>query len=76
MILRNLHINHRQRIGLTVVFGLGFLVAGAGGARFYYLYTVTIGGNNDPTWQGYPQFVSFRLPCQSIRNPRVNDMSI
>lgn len=58
----NLQVPRRQKIGLNVIFALGFLVAGAGIARTYYL--IQLRNNYDTSWTGFDLYVWSILECQ------------
>ena len=63
ILVRNLRISKKQRIGLTILFSIGTFTVCTGAVRIYYLNMVTINykpgpHTHDITWQGWPLYVS------------------
>lgn len=55
----SLNLPLRQKVVVSLLFGLGFLSAGAGVARTYYTYMVT--RTWDQTWAAYPVWLTSAL---------------
>ncbi|EXJ57948.1 hypothetical protein A1O7_05371, partial [Cladophialophora yegresii CBS 114405] len=61
LLVRNLNMTSRQRLGLYVLFSAGLLTAGIGVARLIFLVKVTTNyqlgpTTHDVTWNGWPTF--------------------
>ena len=65
-LVRKLKLTRKQRVGLVLLFSVGFLTIVTGAVRIYYLDIVTTHYKPGPhtadiTWNGWPLYVSCRL---------------
>ena len=51
-----IRLPRRETIIIILLFGAGFIITGAGAARTYYTYKVTI--SDDKTWDIFPAWLS------------------
>jgi len=56
LVLRT-NMQRRQRYGVAVLFGLGYIVTGAGIVRTYFTWKVFNNKQGDQTWEEYPAFL-------------------
>ncbi|KIW05906.1 uncharacterized protein PV09_03100 [Verruconis gallopava] len=65
LVLRT-QMRRRQRLIVAGLFGLGYVVSGAGMARIYYMYKIFL-GDADMSWWQYPVFVTCQIEaCLAI----------
>jgi hypothetical protein len=57
-LIMRMKMTKKQKYGICILLGFGYIVTAAGALRTYYSYKLFYGGSYDQTWDQYPAFIA------------------